>query len=123
MSLGPVELVVVQLPGNEVKGDIVPAIKELVELATVRVIDIIFLMKDEYGHVKQLESNELDDSSYSAFDPIIAEIDGLVPQEDIEELANTLENNSTAVVMLCEDAWAIRMQNAILQYAGQIVVK
>ena len=63
MPLGPVELVVVQLPGNEVKGDIVPAIKELVELGTVRVIDIIFLMKDESGHVKQLEINELDDAA------------------------------------------------------------
>ena len=122
MSLGPVELVVVQLPGNEVKGDIVPAIKELVELGTIRVIDIIFLMKDEYGHVKQLEINELDDASYSAFDPIVAEIDGLVSQEDIEELADTLENNTTAVVMLFEDTWAIRMQNAILSVQGKLVL-
>ena len=122
MSLGPVELVVVQLPGNEVKGDIVPAIKELVELGTVRVIDIIFLMKDEYGHVKQLEINELDDASYSAFDPIVAEIDGLVSQEDIEELADTLENNTTAVVMLFEDTWAIRMQNAILSVQGKLIL-
>jgi uncharacterized protein DUF6325 len=109
MSLGPVELVVIQLPGNEVKGDIVPAIKELVEQGTIRVIDIIFLMKDENGHVTQLEINELDDASYSAFDPIVAEIDGLVSQEDIEELADTLENNTTAVVTLFEDTWAIRL--------------
>jgi len=122
MSLGPVELVVVQLPGNEVKGDIVPAIKELVELGTIRVIDIIFLMKDEYGHVTQLEINEIDDASYSAFDPIVAEIDGLVSQEDIEELADTLENNTTAVVMLFEDTWAIRMQNAILSVQGKLLL-
>jgi uncharacterized protein DUF6325 len=122
MSLGPVELVVIQLPGNEVKGDIVPAIKELVEQGTIRVIDIIFLMKDENGHVTQLEINELDDASYSAFDPIVAEIDGLVSQEDIEELADTLENNTTAVVTLFEDTWAIRLQNAILSVQGKLLL-
>jgi hypothetical protein len=31
MPLGPVEMLVVQFPGNEVKGDVVPAIKELVD--------------------------------------------------------------------------------------------
>lgn len=122
MPLGPVELVVIQLPGNEVKGDIVPAIKDLVELGTIRVIDITFLMKDVYGHVTKLEINDLDDASYNAFDPIIAEIDGLVSQEDIEELANTLENNTTAVVMLFEDTWAMRMQKAILSVQGKLVV-
>jgi uncharacterized membrane protein len=122
MPLGPVELVVVQFPGNEVKGDIVPAIKELVEQGTVRIIDITFLKKDANGHVTQLEMSELDDADYSVFDPIIAEIDGLVSQEDIEELADTLENNTTAVVMLFEDIWAIRMQKAILNAHGKLIL-
>ena len=122
MPLGPVELVVIQLPGNEVKGDIVPALKELVEQGTVRIIDIIFLMKDTSGHVTQLEMNELNDSDYSIFDPIIAEIDGLVSQEDIEELAETLENNSTAVVMLFEDTWALRFQKAVLSVQGKLLL-
>ncbi len=30
MPLGPVELLIVQFPGNEVKGDIVPALQALV---------------------------------------------------------------------------------------------
>ncbi len=51
MPLGPVEMVVVEFLGTEVKGDIVPAIKELVEQGTIRVIDIIFLMKDTSGHM------------------------------------------------------------------------
>ncbi len=51
MPLGPVEIVVVQFPGNEVKGDIVPAIKALVENGTIRVIDILFITKDQDGNV------------------------------------------------------------------------
>jgi hypothetical protein len=49
MPLGPVELLIVQFPGNEVKGDVVPAIKELVENGTIRVIDILFIKKIRRG--------------------------------------------------------------------------
>jgi hypothetical protein len=122
MPLGPVEMVVIQFPGNEVNRDMVPAIKDLVEQGTVRVIDITFLKKDDQGHVTQLEMDELEDAGYNAFDPIVAEIDGLVSQEDIEELANTLENNTTAAVMLFEDIWAIKLQNAILNAHGKLIL-
>ena len=122
MPLGPVEMVVVQFPGTEVKGDIVPAIKELVEQGTIRVIDILFLKKDEQGHVTIMEMDELDDVSFAAFDPIVAEIDGLVSQEDIEELAATLENNTSAGVMLFEDTWATRLHDAILKAQGKLVL-
>lgn len=122
MPLGPVEMVVVQFPGTEVKGDIVPAIKELVEQGTIRVIDIIFLKKDEQGHVTKLEIDELDDVSFAAFDPIVAEIDGFVSEEDIEQLAATLENNTSAGVMLFEDTWATRLHDAILKAQGKLVL-
>ena|SRR5215467_5954789 len=122
MPLGPVEMVVVQFPGHEVEGDIVPAIKELVEQGTIRVIDILFLKKDEQGHVTILEMDEIDDVSFAAFDPIVSEIDGLVSQEDIEQLAATLENNTSAGVMLFEDTWATRLHEAILKEHGKLVL-
>ena len=96
MQLGPVELLVVQFPGNEVKGDIVPSIKQLVENGTIRVIDILFLKKDQDGNVTTKEINDLDDASFAAFNPIVAEIDGLVSRDDVQRLAATLDNNSSA---------------------------
>ncbi len=67
MPLGPVELLIVQFPGSEVKGDIAPAIKELVENGTIRVIDILFIKKDQDGNVTMREINDLDDASFAAF--------------------------------------------------------
>jgi hypothetical protein len=122
MPLGPVELVVVQFPGNEVKGDIVPAIKELVEQGTIRVIDILFIKKDQDGNVTMLEINDLDDASFAASDPIVAEIDGLVSRDDVQQLAATLKNNSSAGVMLFEDTWATRLHDAILAAQGELVL-
>ncbi len=65
--------------------------------------------------------SELDEAGYSVFDPIIAEIDGLVSQEDIEQLAATLENNTSAGVMLFEDTWTTRLHDAILKAQGKLV--
>jgi len=122
MLLGPVEIVVVQFPGNEVKGDIVPAIKELVEKGTIRVIDILFIKKDQDGNVTMLEINDLDDASFAAFNPIVAEIDGLVSRDDVQKLAATLNNNSSAGVMLFEDTWATRLRDAIIDEQGKVVL-
>ncbi len=122
MPLGPVELLVVQLPGNEVKGDIVPAIKDLVEKGTIRIIDILFIKKDQDGNVTMREINDLDDASFAAFNPIVSEIDGLVSREDVERLAATLTNNSSAGVMLFEDTWATRLRDAIIDAQGKVVL-
>jgi uncharacterized membrane protein len=122
MSIGPVELLVVQFPGNEVKGDVVPAIKELVESGTIRVIDILFIKKDQQGQVTMLEVNDLDDASFAAFNPIVAEIDGLVSREDVQRLAATLSNGSSAGVMLFENTWETRLQKAISDVQGKVTL-
>jgi Family of unknown function (DUF6325) len=122
MPLGPVELLVVQFPGNEVKGDVVPAIQELVENGTIRVIDILFIRKDQEGNVTMMEINDLDDASFAAFNPIVAEIDGLVSRDDVQQLAATLNNNTSAGVMLFEDTWATRLSKAIIDTQGKVVL-
>src|SRR6266566_1184169 len=114
MPLGPVEILVVQFPGNEVKGDIVPAIKELVENGTIRVIDILFIKKDQDGNVTMREINDLDDASFAAFNPIVAEVDGLVSRDDIQQLAATLKNRRRQVVAFI----ALFSEQEIVQMSG-----
>jgi uncharacterized membrane protein len=122
MPLGPVELLIVQFPGNEVKGDIAPAIKELVENGTIRVIDILFIKKDQDGNVTMREIDDLDDASFTAFNPIVAEIDGLLSRDDVQQMAATLNNNSSAGVMLFENTWATRLRDAIAGAQGKVVL-
>jgi hypothetical protein len=42
-SMGPVEYVVIAFPGNRFKGEIVPAVAELVDHDVVRIIDVVFI--------------------------------------------------------------------------------
>ena len=63
MSIGPVEYGVVAFPGNKFKGEIAPALKELVESKTIRILDLAFVLKDSDGEVAGVE---LDDANSSA---------------------------------------------------------
>ncbi len=68
------------------------------------------------------EINDLDDASFASFNPIVAEIDGLVSRDDVQQLAATLNNNSSAGVMLFEDTWATRLRDAIIDTQGRVVL-
>ena len=61
MALGPVELLVIKFPGNEFRGEIAPALRELVENGTIRIIDLLFIKKDADGKVT---ANELMDLAH-----------------------------------------------------------
>ena len=49
MSIGPVEYIVVGFPGNEFKGEIAPALADLVDNGTIKIHDIVFITKDTDG--------------------------------------------------------------------------
>ena len=48
-EIGPVQYMAVGFPGNKFTGNIAPALAELVENGTIRVIDLAFVSKDADG--------------------------------------------------------------------------
>lgn len=121
MDVGPLELLVVEFPGNHFKGEIVPAIKDLVDGGTIRVVDIVFVTKDDEGDITVAEINDLDDDDYLTFNPVVEDVTGLLSDTDIDQVSELLRPNSSAGLMLFEHTWATRLQKAILGADGQVV--
>jgi hypothetical protein len=122
MSLGPVELLVVEFPGTRVRGDVVPALRALVESGTVRIIDLLFIRKDSSGTVTMLEINDLGDTDYATFDPVVSELTGMLSEDDVQRLGATLENDASAAVMLFENSWATRFRDAVVDAGARVVL-
>ena len=120
MSVGPVEYLVLKFPGNKFKGEIVPALGELVESNTIRIIDLVFIYKDAEGNVAAMELEELDEDQAANIDDV-ASAEGLLNDEDIAIAADGLENNSSGAVMLFENVWAARFAEAVRNADGQLV--
>lgn len=54
-ALGPVEYVVVEFPGNNFKGELVPALVELVQSNTIRILDLLFVRTNADGSFEAME--------------------------------------------------------------------
>lgn len=120
-EIGPVEYMAVAFPGNKFTGEIVPALKELVDSGTVRIIDLAFVAKDADGSIAALEIEELEADVGVAFKALEAQIGELVNEEDLMAVGEELEPNSSAAVLVWEDTWATRFAKAIRD-AGGIVL-
>ena len=122
-ALGPVELLFVEFPGNQFTGEIVPALTDLIDQGTIRVLDLVFVAKDADGNALGIELEELPSESKGAFSDLVDEIEALISEEDVEDLSEALEPNSSAAILLFEHTWAIPFRDAIASSGGQLVVR
>ena len=121
VDIGPVEYVVIGFPGNRFKGEIVPAIAELVDNDIVHIIDVAFVKKDQDGTVTTFEYDSLDDVLEFGFADIDGEAGGVLNDEDLELAAETLEPDSSAALIVWEHRWAARVAQAIRDAGGRII--
>ena len=122
MAIGPIELLVVKFPGNQFKGEIAPALQELVDSGTIHVIDLIFAIKDESGTLAVLELNDLGDQRLAVVAPQRSELSGALTEDDARSLTGSLENNSSAAIMLFENTWAAKFAEAMRNANGELVL-
>jgi uncharacterized membrane protein len=120
MSIGPIEYMIVAFPGNQFKGEIAPALAELVKSGTIRIIDLAFVMKDADGNVVAMEASDVDSQIGKAFASLEAEMGGLLNEDDIAATAEELEPNSSAALLVWEDLWAAKLADAIRNAGGEL---
>ncbi len=118
-SIAPVEYLIIGFPGNQFNGQIVPALTELVQSGAVRILDLIFIMKDADGEVTAFEYDELDD--LLPLGAVTEESMGLLNDEDVEMAAETLEPNSSAAFLVWEDLWASTFAAAVRDSGGVFI--
>ena len=55
MDSGPIDVVFLRFPGNQFRGEIGPALRDLVVSGLIRVVDLLFVYKDDNGQVGSVE--------------------------------------------------------------------
>ena len=112
MEVGPVDVYIIGFPGNKFTGRIAPAIRELVDDGTIRVLDLLFVMKDADGVVTTLEIEDLDEEG-AAFAEISITEPGSLNEEDADEVSDDLPPNSSAMLVAFENVWARKVVSAL----------
>jgi uncharacterized membrane protein len=121
-ELGPVDCVVLSFPGNQFKGEIAPAIGELVENGTIRIIDLVFVKKDADGSLEMIELNEIGTEEGGGFDDVEGEVGELLTEDDLDRIGDVLEPNSSAALLVWENVWARKVVAAIRNAGGEVIM-
>ena len=112
MEVGTVDVYIIGFPGKKFSGKIAPAIKELVDDGIIRVLDLLFVMKDEEGVVTTLAIEDLDQEG-AAYAEIAVSEPGSLNDEDADEVSEDLPNNTSALLVAFENVWATRVVSAL----------
>jgi len=120
-EIGPVQYLIVAFPGNRFTGQIAPALADLVEAGTIRIIDIAFVGKDESGNVAAFEIDDIDPEVRQGLENMGAGTGGLFNEEDLEAAAEELEPNSSAALLVWEELWAKEVAEAMRNAGGVLL--
>ena len=120
MEVGPVDVYIIGFPGNKFTGRVAPAILELVENGTIRILDLLFVSKDTEGVTTVIQAEDLDEEG-AGFLEIDVTQPGALNEEDAEEVSDDLPANSSALLVAFENVWARKLVDA-LQDADAVVI-
>ncbi|WP_307167798.1 DUF6325 family protein [Streptomyces rishiriensis] len=119
--MGPIDYVVVEFPGNRMTGEGFPLLVDLVDRGLIRILDLLFVRKDEDGSVVGLEIADL--TGDGALDLAVFEgaSSGLLGQDDIEEAGGALSPGNSAAILVYENLWAAPFATALRRGGAQLV--
>lgn len=123
MPHGPVQYFVIDFPGNNFKGEIIPALQDVISKGLIRIVDIVFVAKDKDGNFGFFELDETENASAKAFSSVVDRVTGLLSEDDVKELASKIPNNSSAALLVFEHLWATNLAAAIRNADGEIVTQ
>jgi Family of unknown function (DUF6325) len=120
-ELGPVDFVVVEFPAGKSNftGEMADELLALVDAGTIRLIDVLILVKNNDGTVEAMELSELEE--LGELQAIEAQLAELLAEDDVIHLAAAMEPGSTAGVLIYENLWAAPFAAAARRSGGQLI--
>ncbi len=141
-EFGPVQIMVVGFDGTSFNGEILPELQRLRDLDIIRVIDLVVVAKDTAGDIVSVDISDLTDDERQQFGAIAGALiglgaegneegmeagalagaeaaeDGILGDDEMWSIADTIPMGTTAAVALLEHRWAIPLRDAIRRAGG-----
>jgi hypothetical protein len=119
--MGPVDYLMVRFPGNKFTGKIAPELNDLEKKGIIRVIDMVFVLKDATGKLATMETKDLGGEAGTAYRELAKHTNEWFSQGDIEAIAASLPKNTSAALLLFENLWAIRFKETLLEADAELI--
>jgi hypothetical protein len=121
-EIGPIDIVVIAYPADApMTGEAVPLVLDLVERGIIRILDVLFVMKDEDGTFSGFEAKDLDARGVGDLKEFEGASSGLLGDEDAATASQALEPGSAAVMIVYENRWAAPFAAAVRRNGGVVI--
>lgn len=147
--LGPVQLMVIGLPNENLKGQIAQQLFAASESGVIRVLDALAIQKRTDGTIVSLGASDLSPDQRYAFGAIVGGLMGFgatgsdegaeegavlgatafadhtfgMTDDDIQGIADDLPTGTTALVVLFEHRWAVGLKQALQDTGGVVLAQ
>jgi hypothetical protein len=120
--LGPIDYIVVGFKGNNFDGSVLSELAKATDSGVIRVVDLLFIIKDIDGNVEMAEIADQHDELKEVA-RIIGHVDDLplLTEEDVEKLGSKMENDTSAGVLVIEQLWAKGLKKALLDANAELI--
>ena len=143
MEFGPVQMLVVGFEHGKFEGEILAELKRLREQDIIRLVDLLFVNKDDDGEIQAVELTDLTQEESMEFGALAGALVGLgaggedgaeegalagavamqdgkaFKEEDVWFVADTIPPGTSAGIALIEHRWAIPLREAIERAGGE----
>lgn len=120
---GPIDYVIVGFEGNPFDGSILQALTDAIDSGAIGLVALAVVRKDKDGAVTKVDIVESGDKYAMEFAERYSPKSSAIGDDDIEEAAELLENDTAAALLVIEHLWARMLKRATLNAGGVLVAE
>lgn len=120
---GPIDYIIVGFEGSKFDGSVLKALSEAIDKGIIDLIALTFIQKDNKGTVTTLDIDGLDDDYVMEFSQKYKSDSGPITEDDVSEMADLLESNTSAGLLVVEQLWAKPLKKALIDANGVLVAE
>lgn len=120
---GPIDYIIVGFEGNKFDGSILKALGDAIEQGTIGLIDLALVSRDDNDTVSVVNISDLGDEYAVEFVQQYKSNESSVSEEDIQEVADLIEKNCSAGLLVVEHLWAKPLKEAIINANGVLLAE
>jgi hypothetical protein len=122
MEHGPVDVVILAFGEPTFDGSVLGELARLAGEGTIRVLDVMAVMKDEDGSVTALDIEDQPAAVKEALGFIETGTRGMFDSGDADLLKEGIVPGSAVVALVIEHAWALGLRKALEKVGGEVAM-
>jgi len=119
---GPIDYIVVGFEGNKFDGSIMRALTDALDSEVISLVALALVSKDANGEVTSIDVSSAGDEMVAFAEKYKPNQDA-VDSSDIREVADLIENNCSAGLLVVEQLWAKPLKQAIISANGVLIAE